>query len=125
MSGGRVTARVNDASLRRMQARIDEANERIHAATRAAVTITAELAALVETQRVPVDTGALRKGIKVKYSAGGLRARIGIFDPDLYYAVFVEWGTTARPPMPFAVPAAERARAEFAENTRAQMARVV
>lgn len=61
-------------------------------------------AALVTAQRVaPVDTGELRRGIRV--TRQGARATVSVTS---FYATFQEFGTTRMPPNPYIGPAFDR-----------------
>lgn len=57
-----------------------------------------------------VDTAHLRDGVAIRRDADGLGARIGVFDDDLYYGQFQEFGTSSIPAKPFMTPAAESER---------------
>lgn len=74
----------------------------------------AEAVAQAARSAVPVDTGALRDDIRVRFTNKGLRARVGIFrqtkkqrakGTDTFYAAFVELGTQFRKATPFLFPA--------------------
>lgn len=80
--------------------------------------------ALDERRLVPVDTGELRRGIAVRRRSPH-RGEVGIFDPDLWWAVFVEWGRRNAAPRPFVIPARELARRRWPARTRAAAARAL
>lgn len=63
------------------------------------------------------ETGKLRDGIGAHVE--GLDAEVAVFDPDAYYAPFVEHGTSKQPAQPFMLPAAERARKQFTKRLAA------
>lgn len=65
-----------------------------------------------EQAAVPVRTGELQAGIEVR-SLGVLSAEVGIFDPDLFWAIWIEWGRSSAVAQPFATPAAEQARVRW------------
>lgn len=82
-------------------------------------------------QAAPVDTGALRDAVKIRFSNKGLRARIGVFRQtkkqrakgvDTFYAAFVELGTQFRKATPFLFPAFRsrktQGRAEIAKTAK-------
>ncbi|PLX37000.1 MAG: hypothetical protein C0605_07995 [Hyphomicrobiales bacterium] len=52
----------------------------------------------------PVDSGAMKAGIKTRIERGGMAARVGVFDPKLFYVRFVEFGTRTAPAQPFLFP---------------------
>lgn len=64
-------------------------------------------------RRVPVDSGALYEGVEIHYGDGGLSAEVGFDDPELYYADFVENGTSAQPAQPFMRPTAAEEEQEL------------
>lgn len=61
-------------------------------------------------QRAPVDTGALRNSIDVRFSDGG---RSGMVYVGVHYAGFVEFGTSRMAPQPYMTPAIEAALPKF------------
>lgn len=63
---------------------------------------------------VPVLSGDLRDGIEVRQT-GDTSFEVGIYDLDLFYGVFIEWGRGGGrvPAQQFATPAAERSRIRF------------
>jgi HK97 gp10 family phage protein len=62
---------------------------------------------------VPVDTGKLKRGMKITYRARGLAADVGATDPRLYYLVFLHNGTSSIPALPFITAAQERERTHW------------
>lgn len=113
---GGITAEIDPGSLREIEGALEAAGKDAVAAVAAGVRRTAEAAAELERSLVPVRTGALRGGITVRYSETGASAQVGIWDPELYYALFVEWGTSTHPAHPFGTPAAEEASTRFVPN---------
>lgn len=67
---------------------------------------------------VPVDTGNLRDDVDSRVDAAKLIAEAGWFDPDDYYATFVERGTKSMPARPSLLPAFERQRRKFPRMLR-------
>lgn len=120
-----ITATLDPASVRELAAAIERAQAAALEGIAAGVAVTAEAVVALERAAATVDTGAMRDGIEARYSDNGQSAKVGIWDPDLYYALFVEWGTSIRPAAPFATPAAERARVEFPRNVIAEVRRKV
>jgi HK97 gp10 family phage protein len=123
--GPRITATLDQGSLRELEQALTRAATKAKEGVAAGVALTAEMIVSRERALVPVDTGKLRDGIRAHYSRDGLSAKVGLFDPDLYYALFVEWGTSIRPAAPFATPAAEKARVEFAGTVLTELRRKV
>ncbi|HET8684978.1 MAG TPA: HK97-gp10 family putative phage morphogenesis protein [Micromonosporaceae bacterium] len=64
-------------------------------------------------RRVAVDTGRLYRDVDAHYAPDGLSAEVGWFDPDDYYAEFVEHGTSSQPAQPALGPAADEERREL------------
>lgn len=56
----------------------------------------------------PVDTGTLKGNITHFVRESERFARVGTFDPEVYYAKFVENGTSDTPEQPFLRPAFRR-----------------
>lgn len=54
---------------------------------------------------VPVDTGRLKKSINYKLSPDRLSVKVGT---DVYYSMFVEFGTYKMPARPYLTPAIAR-----------------
>lgn len=76
-----------------------------------------------ERRSVPVVTGATRAGIEARVD--GLKAEVGIWNPDLYHAVFIEWGRKNAPAQPFATPAAELARTRWPSRAEAAVRQAI
>jgi HK97 gp10 family phage protein len=66
-------------------------------------------------QRVPKESGALAKSIRVRYSRDQLSAEIGV---RKWYAHFIEFGTVEHHAVPFLFPAWEGARADYLSGIR-------
>lgn len=120
-----ITAELDPAGLRELAAAMQRAAAETAAGVTAGIAITAEATVALEQQLVPVATGALREGIHARYGGEGRSAQVGVWDPDLYYALFVEWGTSIRAAVPFATPAAERARHDYQPNVITEVRRRV
>jgi HK97 gp10 family phage protein len=56
----------------------------------------------------PSKTGALRNSIRVVERADGLGASVQVGDAAVYYASYVEYGTSRAPAHPFVRPAVEK-----------------
>jgi HK97 gp10 family phage protein len=54
---------------------------------------------------VPVRLGKLRDGITFTLHKQGFQAAVGVFDKKLFYASFVEFGTSRTSAQPFLFPA--------------------
>lgn len=83
-------------------------NEIVKAAARA---VRAEAEAVADTERelVPYISGDLHDGITVR-QVGALAAEVGIYDSELIYAIWIEWGRSSASAQPFATPASEQSR---------------
>lgn len=102
---------IDAASLRQVEYAIGRAKHQIEAGAAEGLAVAAELAVEVSKTNVAVKTGFLRDSIAADYSADKQSAVIGPQDPNAWYGVFVEWGTSKRHAEPFQTPAAEAARA--------------
>lgn len=72
---------------------------------------------------VRVDTGRMRQGTEARVSETRLRADVGWFDPDLYYAKFQEFGTSEISANPALTRAAEAERGRLAGRVEAEVRR--
>lgn len=90
-------------------AALGKVEEEVRAALAAAVQVEARSVQADEQQAVPVATGALQSGITVR-QVSELAAEIGIYDPDLIYAIWIEFGRSSAAAQPFATPASELSR---------------
>lgn len=59
---------------------------------------------------VPIDSGNLGSAIESKVDTGRLKAEVGVWEADAYYATFIEHGTSSIEAQPFLLPAFERHR---------------
>lgn len=100
------------SGIRELKRALDRFEAALHDEIERAVVDEADAVRDDERTRVPVLTGELRDGIEVR-RLGALHAQVGIFDSDLFWAVWIEWGRQNAPAQPFAVPAAEAARRRF------------
>ncbi|GGN46778.1 HK97-gp10 family putative phage morphogenesis protein [Streptomyces fuscichromogenes] len=104
--------------MARLRERLADLEPRLIEALQKAVRESAE-AVQGETERtVPVDhsgrdTHHLKDGVTIRYAENKLSADIGWFDPDDYYARFVEHGTVRTPPQPSLGPALELERRRY------------
>jgi HK97 gp10 family phage protein len=71
----------------------------------------AEAMAQTGRQLAPVETGLLRSSITADIN--DLQAEVG---PTVYYAVFVEYGTSRMAPQPFMGPAGDMHEADYADS---------
>lgn len=67
---------------------------------------------------VPILSGNLLNSLEIRYADGGLRAKVGWFKDDDYYARYVEFGTRGIPAKPSLGPAAEQERRRYVERIR-------
>lgn len=98
---------------------VKAALDRLAPAIRAAVAnAVRESAGDLETtmkRLVPVDTGALQRGIDTR-QRDDINAEVGVFSGKLVYAQWVENGTSSKPAQPFMLPAAEVERRRLPER---------
>ncbi|WP_033818883.1 HK97-gp10 family putative phage morphogenesis protein [Kitasatospora sp. MBT63] len=106
--GTRSGLTVSIEGLERLRPRLSELAEEIVTALRKAVRESAEDVRRETLLNVRKDTGTLQRKLDIRYKAEGLRAEVGWFDRDAYYAAFQEFGTksiTARPALGPAIEA--------------------
>lgn len=77
-----------------------------------------------ERSWVPVLTGELRTAIDYQ-TDGRLHARVGVFNPEFHWAVWIEWGRKSADAQPFATPAAEAARRRWPRRAEQTIRRVI
>lgn len=68
--------------------------------------------------RTPVDTGHLKRNIKVDVEADGNNASVKVDKDDVEYAEHVEFGTRKTKAQPFLFPAHEEERNDFIDNIK-------
>lgn len=118
-----MAGRARVQGLSSTQTRLKSLTGELQAAVAAAVREAAEDVQAGMRSRVAVDTGALQAGIKVK-KVDDLNYQVGAFDKDLYYAEFIEHGTSSAPAQPFALPAAEVERKRLPERVNEHIRRI-
>lgn len=114
MARGR--AHVTITGLARLRERLEDLPEEIKQALAAAVQESAQAVRDDVKHNVPVDSGRLQREVKVRPQEDGLVAEVGWFDPEEYYARYVEYGTRRVPAQPTLRPALERERAQYARR---------
>lgn len=84
---------------------------------------------IVDDERswVPVLTGELQSGIEAKTSTLGSnpRARVGVFDDRLWWAIYIEYGRKNADAQPFVLPAYMASRRRFPRRVRTTIREVV
>lgn len=75
--------------------------------------------------RVAVDSGALKKTIKAKYSKDKLSASIGPQGKGAWKAHFTEWGTVDHAAQPFMTPAWEENKNDYIEGMKKALNKAV
>lgn len=90
-----------------------------------AAAVVAEVRDIWDDERswVPVVSGELQGGIRIRYD-DDLHATVGIFDPALFWAVWIEWGRKNAKAQPFATPAAEAARRRWPRRAEQTLRRI-
>ncbi len=71
-----------------------------------AVADTADMLVDLIGPNIPMESGELAYGLQIQYGDGGLSAEVGIFDPELDYAEYPEYGTSSQLAQPFMRPGA-------------------
>lgn len=97
----------------KLRAQLAALPEEIRKGARQAIAESADAVRADEQAAMRVDTGAARAGVETRMAGDGLSAEIGVFDKDLYYVVFLEFGTSSIPAKPWATPAAEAERSKL------------
>lgn len=75
--------------------------------------------------RVPVDSGALKKAIRMKRSKDRLSATIGPQGKGAWKAHFIEWGTVDQPAQPYMTPAYEENKNDYIEGMKKALNKAV
>jgi len=88
----------------------------VEARSSVAVATTAATIATRARALVPVASGALHRSIA--WSARGLSAEVGVDSLDVFYWIFVEFGTRYKSARPFFRPAAEAESDPFLQRMR-------
>lgn len=99
-----------------MKAEVNAAKKAVLAAVEDAV---AEAAGSIRDDArklVPQDTGTLHANIVANVTS--MSAEIGVFDKDVFYGQFVEFGTSKQRAQPFMTPAAEMERKRFVNRIK-------
>lgn len=122
---GKPDATVQVEGLPEAKRQIGRAAKVIHQAAREALMESALAIHEEARSRVPVDSGSLRRGIKVYPSKRGDVIEIGVKDPDLDYAQFVEFGTSSEPAQPFLTPALEAERRKLERRIAKHVERAI
>lgn len=103
--------------IRGLQIALDRLTEDIHDELEKELDAEAKATATDEKSRINRVSGDLQRAITVE-ADGDLRRLIGPHNPDVYYAVFVEWGRGPNADaFPFATPAAEGARRRWRKSS--------
>lgn len=80
-----------------------------------------------QRSNVPTLSGLTRDSIGIKYSEGGLVARIGPMGPDGFKANWIENGTggsSPTPAHPFIFPSGERNRPKYLKDAKDELGRI-
>lgn len=75
--------------------------------------------------RVAVDSGALKKSIRMKRSKDRLSATIGPQGKGAWKAHFTEWGTVDQPAQPFMTPAWEENKNDYLNGMKKALGKAV
>ncbi|MGW1035006.1 HK97-gp10 family putative phage morphogenesis protein [Streptomyces antibioticus] len=123
-------AHVTITGLARLRERLEDLPEEIKAALAKGVKESAEAVRDDVKRNVPVDSSGrddhhLRDTVGIRYDETGLVASVGWFDPEDFYAIFVEKGTRAQPAQPTLHPALERERRQYAARLTDEVRRVL
>lgn len=75
--------------------------------------------------RVPVDSGELKKAIRMKRSKDRLSATIGPQGKGAWKAHFIEWGTVEQPAQPYMTPAWEENKNDYLNGMKKALGKAV
>ncbi|MFM9651999.1 HK97-gp10 family putative phage morphogenesis protein, partial [Streptomyces galilaeus] len=119
-------AHVTITGLARLRGRLEDLPDEIKDALVEGVKASAEAVKTDVERTVPVDASRpdgrhLKDNVDIRYSEGGLVAAVGWFDPEDFYAAFVEYGTRSQPAQPSLHPALERERGRYAARLSAEV----
>ncbi|MGW2547494.1 HK97-gp10 family putative phage morphogenesis protein [Kitasatospora sp. NPDC001574] len=114
--GARSGLTVQVHGLERLIGQLEAMPDAVQAAGRRVVKESA-----VDVQRetllnVRKNEGTLQRTLDIRYSRGGLKAEVGWFDPNSYYAAFHEFGTKSISAKPALGPAIEGERNRIRER---------
>lgn len=118
---GRSGLTVRIEGLERLRARLEELPAEVTAALQRAVKESAEDVRRETLLNVRKDSGQLQRDLDIRYGAGGLRAEVGWFKREDYYAHFHEFGTRSIPARPALGPAIEGERGRIRDRISAEL----
>jgi HK97 gp10 family phage protein len=121
--GARTGITVEIQGLDHLADQLDELPQKVKEALLRAVRESAEDVQRETLVNVRKDSGRLQRKLKIRYKAKGLRAEVGWFDQDAYYAWFQEHGTRSIPARPALGPAIEAERHRIRERVSAEIRR--
>jgi HK97 gp10 family phage protein len=119
--GARTGLTVEIEGLDRLAERLDELPDQIREALLRAVRESAEDVQRETLLNVPRRTGLLQRRLTIRYKNKGLRAEVGWFAADAYYAWFHEFGTKSIPARPALGPAIEAERHRIRDRIAAEI----
>jgi HK97 gp10 family phage protein len=122
-ASGRSDITVRIEGLDRLRDRLAELAPEVQAALLRAVKESAEDVQRETLLNVRKDSGNLQRKLDIRYEQGGLRAEVGWFDRDAYYARFQEFGTKSIPARPALTPAIEAERNRIRERISVEIRR--
>lgn len=123
MPRGSVT--VDIQGMPQLRRRLQDLPDELIDACKRAIRAGAEQVKKETEEAVPVDTGRLRRTVRIRYSEGGLTADVGWWDQESYYATFVEHGTRSMPAQPSLHPALEAERPRLPRRVREEVRKAV
>jgi HK97 gp10 family phage protein len=122
-SGARGGITIRIEGLDHLADRLKDMPEQVTAALRRAVKESAEDIKRETLLNVRKDTGNLQRKLAIRYEQEGLRAEVGWFDRDDYYAHFHEFGTKSIPARPALGPAVEAERGKIRDRLTDELRR--
>lgn len=111
MSDRKVGNTYRVAGIAELRRELDRLSVQVQAGIKAASTDSAVEIRDNARSNAPIDTGDLRDAIKVRSIPIG--SEVGIFDPDVDYGDYLEFGTSRMPAQPFMTPAVVSERPRY------------
>ncbi|MFE2106638.1 HK97-gp10 family putative phage morphogenesis protein [Kitasatospora sp. NPDC059463] len=119
--GARSGLTVQIHGLERLVEQLEAMPERVQAALRRVVKESAEDVQRETLLNVRKDTGFLQRALDIRYSSNSLKAEVGWFNRDSYYAAFHEFGTKSISAKPALGPAIEGERNRIRDRVIAEV----
>ena len=110
-----MASRSHIRGLNRWESWVEDIPQEVELEVKSLVAETAYRVEADAKRLVPIDTGHLRRSIETAFSDRGLVASVGT---NVYYAVYVEFGTSKHHAQPFLIPAFVKHKERFERKLR-------